>query len=154
MNIIMRVIEKYGKNTLLLLTALLCLVFLIAACAVNNVSEEEKILEMYAQSMRAYAREDLHGVMKNISRDFHSSVDNQKNYDEVQEYRSLFIRKNSNVSVDFRGINIEVNKSKAIVKLKVHVRTDQAEDSWAEIDTLRKRWGKWEIVSWNILKGS
>jgi len=145
----MRSIEKYGKNTLLFLNVLLCLVFMTAACAVNNVSEEEKILEMYAQSIQAFTREDLHGVMKNISRDFRSSVDNQKNYDEVQEYRKLFIRKNSNVSVDFRDINIEVNKSKAIVKLKVYVRTDQVEDSWAEIDTLSKRWGKWEIVSWN-----
>jgi len=146
-------IEKYAKNTLILLSVLLCLVFLIAACSVSNISEDDKIMEIYAQSTRAFAREDLHGVMKNISRDFYSSVENQQNYDEVSEFRRLFIRTNSNVSVDFRDINIEVNKSQAIVKLKVNVLTDQVENSWAEIDTLRKKWGKWEIVSWNILKG-
>lgn len=147
-------IEKYAKNTLFLLSVLLCLVFLIAVCTVSNISEDDKIMEIYAQSTRAFAREDLRGVMKNISRDFYSSVENQQNYDEVSEFRRLFIRTNSNVSVDFRNINIEVNKSQAIVKLKVNVRTDQVKNSWAEIDTLRKKWGKWEIVSWNILKGS
>jgi len=145
--------EKYKRNTLLFLNVLLLLVFLIAACAVSNVDEEGEILEMYAQSMRAFAREDLRGVMKNISKDFRSSFENQQNYEEVSEFRRLFILNNSNVSIDFRDINIGINKSKAIVELKVYVYTDQIETSWAEIDTLRKKRGKWEIVSWNILEG-
>ncbi|KPK96368.1 hypothetical protein AMJ80_00280 [bacterium SM23_31] len=146
-------IKKYKRNTLLFLNILLLLVLMTAACAVNNVDEEGKILEMYAQSMRAFAHEDLRGVMKNISKDFRSSFESQQNYEEVSEFRRLFILNNSNVSIDFRDINIEVNNSKAIVKLKVYIHTDQIETNWAEIDTLRKKRGTWEIVSWNILGG-
>ena len=83
---------------------------------------------------------------------FPSKEENQTNYNEVFQFRRLFIINNSNVSVNFTEININIDEFTATVSLKVNIRTDQMVNEWEEIDTLQKRNGKWEIVSWNRLE--
>lgn len=133
--------------TLIWVTALL-----LTGCTTTIEDDHEAILDTYVLTMRAFSREDLRGVMRNISRDFQSDDENQTTYDEVFQFRRLFILNNSNVSVNFTEINITIEESIATVSLKVNVRTDQTRNEWGEIDTLQKRNGKWEIVSWNRIE--
>ena len=124
----------------------------LTGCSVSVDDDHEAILDTYVLTMRAFSREDLRGVMKNISKDFQSNEENQTNYDEVFQFRRLFILNNSNVSVNFTEISINIEESQAIVSLRVNVRTDQTINEWDEIDTLEKRGGNWEIVSWNRIE--
>ena len=133
-----------------IIAVILTILLAIAACTAKRSSDEEKILEIYAQMSRTFSREDLRGVMKDISKEFQSEMENQKNYEEVQKYRKTFILNNSNVSIDFRNISISVSKSKAAVKLTVSMNTDQITENWVEIDSLEKKHGSWKIVSWKL----
>lgn len=136
------------KNKMLI-AILLMIVMLLTGCTTTIEDDHEAILDTYVLTMRAFSREDLRGVMRNISKDFKSNEENQTNYDEVFQFRRLFILNNSNVSVDITEINISIEESIAKVSLRVNVRTDQTVNDWEEIDTLQKRNGKWEIVSWD-----
>lgn len=128
------------------------IVLLLIGCTTAVENDHDAILDSYVQTMRAFSREDLRGVMRTISKEFHSKEENQTNYDEVFQFRKLFILNNSNVSVNFTEINIKIEKSTATVSLKINVRTDQMVNEWEEIDTLQKRNGKWEIISWDRLE--
>jgi len=128
----------------ILLTALLA----VTSCTTKKISDEEKIIELYAQMSHSFSQEDLRGIMKYISKEFESDVENQKNYKEVYKSRKTFILENSNVTVDFRNISIKLSKSSASVKLSVSFNTDQLTANWTEIDSLIKKYGSWKIISW------
>lgn len=134
-------------NGFIMMTALL-----LTGCTTTSEDDNEAILDTYVLTIRAFSREDIRGVMRNISRDFQSKEEDQTTYDEVYQFRRLFILNNSNVSVSFTEISINIEESIATVSLKVNVRTDQTRNEWGEIDTLHKRNGKWEIVSWNRIE--
>jgi len=123
---------------------------MVSACSLAPRDDADVILDMYAETMRAFSNEDLHGIMKNISKDFHSNVNDQRDYEELRENRKRFILNNSNVAIGFRNINIKTEKSRATVQYTVVIKTDQIEMKWAQTDTLRKSWGKWKVVSWYI----
>lgn len=128
------------------------IIVLSIRCSGRSVDETEAIMDMYYQTMKAFSREDLRGVMKNISKDFHSTEADQHNYDELFEFRKLFILNNSNLSIEFREIRIIVEESKATAKFTIHLHTDQMTEIWEEIDTLEKTRGDWKIVSWNKIR--
>ena len=135
---------SYISIKVILLTALL----VVASCTTKKISDEEKIIELYAQMSHSFSQEDLRGIMKYISKEFESDVENQKNYKEVYKSRKTFILENSNVTVDFRDISIKLSKSSASVKLSVSFNTDQLTANWTEIDSLIKNYGSWKIMSW------
>lgn len=135
---------SYISIKVILLTALL----VVASCTTKKISDEEKIIELYAQMSHSFSQEDLRGIMKYISKEFESDVENQKNYKEVYKSRKTFILENSNVTVDFRDISIKLSKSSASVKLSVSFNTDQLTANWTEIDSLIKKYGSWKIISW------
>jgi hypothetical protein len=135
---------SYISIKVILLTALL----VVASCTTKKISDEEKIIELYAQMSHSFSQEDLRGIMKYISKEFESDVENQKNYKEVYKSRKTFILENSNVTVDFRNISIKLSKSSASVKLSVSFNTDQLTANWTEIDSLIKKYGSWKIISW------
>jgi hypothetical protein len=135
---------SYISIKVILLTALL----VVASCTTKKISDEEKIIELYAQISHSFSQEDLRGIMKYISKEFESDVENQKNYKEVYKSRKTFILENSNVTVDFRDISIKLSKSSASVKLSVSFNTDQLTANWTEIDSLIKKYGSWKIISW------
>lgn len=122
----------------------------IISCGNAFQDDSEAILDIYAEIMFAYSREDLHGIMKNISKDFHSNVDNQKSYKELKESMTEFIKNNSNVSIEFRNIELEIEKSNAVAFYDVKLVSNRNIESWSRIDTLKKSWGTWEIISWSI----
>ncbi len=109
---------------------------------------------MYTEIIQAFAREDLRGVMFNISKDFQSDVEYLQTYGEILEHRRSFILNNSKVSVNFRDISIVLDGSHAEVSYRFQAETDQVEMSWSEIDMLQKSWSGWEIYSWQIIVGS
>ena len=128
------------------------LIVLSIRCSSRSVDETEAIIDIYYQTMKAFSREDLRGVMKNISKDFHSAEEDQHNYDELFEFRKLFILNNSNLSIEFREIRITVEESRATARITIHLHTDQMTETWEEIDTLEKIRGDWKIVSWNKIR--
>ncbi|MFC1493425.1 nuclear transport factor 2 family protein [candidate division KSB1 bacterium] len=134
-----------------------CLIFLVflmtltgVGCFLDNTSDEEVILEIYADVMRAYAREDLKGIMDPIDKDFTSDVQYQTDFEELKSTKADFILKNSNVNVDFRNIRINITEDDAIVQYRVLLETDQMSSSWTQIDTLHKKNGGWKIISWRV----
>lgn len=137
------------KQAALLLIFILPILF---GCTGFSGTDEEIILEMYAQIVLSYSREDLYGVMKYVSKDFTSDIEDQKTYDEVREYRKSFILRNRNVSIGFRNINMTIDNSKAEVTYEVHVDTNRLNDRWKQSDTLMKKRGKWEIVSTKLVE--
>ncbi|MCP4725072.1 MAG: nuclear transport factor 2 family protein [bacterium] len=136
---------KYCLSSLILFSILTCF-----GCFLDQVSDEETILEMYADVMRAYAREDLKGIMEPIDKDFISEVRDQTDYEELKSTRADFILDNSNVKIDFRNIRINITESDAIVQYLVMLETDLVNSSWTQIDTLQKDGGDWKIITWRV----
>ena len=124
------------------------------SCGFGAEDGSERILDMYAQIVQAFDKEDLHGVMQYVSKDFESEIEDQATYDEVREFRRIFILENHNVSVDFRNINIEIDGSKAVVSYDMHVTSSKMEDTWSQRDVLNKKFGGWEIVHSIIIEKS
>jgi len=142
---------KYFRVFMLLMaTGFLLLCFMCTGL----MNDEDIILEMYAKIMRSYNREDLHGVMVYISKDYRSDIENQRTYDEVKEYRRLFILSNTNVSIDFRNIVINVLEDMATITYDIHMKTNRLRKNWSQTDTLRKSRGKWEVVSSELIEQS
>lgn len=138
----------YGKYCII---TLLFLIFLTAiGCSFDNATDEEIILDMYADVMRAYAREDLKGVMDPIAKDFNSEVKSQTDYEELKSTKADFILNNSNVRIEFRNIRLNISDNDAIAQYNVILETDQMNSTWVQIDTLHKDGGRWKIISWRI----
>ncbi len=138
----------------ILCCAVLLTILLLFGCKGNSTDDEQEILEMYTEIIQAFAREDLRGVMFNISKDFQSDVEYLQTYGEILEHRRSFILNNSKVSVNFRDISIVLDGSHAEVSYRFQAETDQVEMSWSEIDMLQKSWSGWEIYSWQIIVDS
>jgi len=124
-----------------------CFFLIFMACSGLFSDDSEKILENYAQILRAFNREDLHGVMKYIAEDFHSNIKEQRTYDEIKTHRRLFILEHSNILVEFRNLNISIKDSDATVSYQINLRTNKLRESWNQTDTLHKSRGKWKIIS-------
>lgn len=146
--------KQYVKSFSLIFLSLVFsfIIVLSIRCSSRSVDDTEAIMDIYYQTMKAFSREDLRGVMKNISKDFRSTEADQHNYDELFEFRKLFILNNSNLSIEFREISITVEESKATAKFIIHLHTDQMTETWEETDKLEKTRGDWKIVSWDKIR--
>ncbi len=143
--------KRVHKKLLIQITIIAGCAMCLYGCSSSPDTEEQTIVEMYSKIMQAYAREDLRGIMLNISKDFQSNVESLRSYREILEFRRLFILNNSSVSVNFRDISINIgDNGKAEVSYIINIITDQNEYSWEEVDMLQKSWGNWEIYSWDI----
>ncbi len=137
------------KKTLILLILVL-IQFSFLLCTKINQTEEEQILNVYADNARALNREDLRGVMKHISEDFTSSIDGQKSFEELKDDRAKFILSNTAVNVAYREISIEFEDETAYVDVEISLITDSIDLIWTQRDKLVKENGDWKIVFWEI----
>ncbi|MFC1477437.1 hypothetical protein ACFL6L_03110 [candidate division KSB1 bacterium] len=131
----------------LLIWVINCLILLLSACGGPETVDPEEIVELYAEIMYAFNREDLHGVMKHTSKDFTSDIEDQTTYDEVRKYRQSFILNNRNVNIDFENIEIDQGDSEITVTYDISMVTHRLREKWTQVDILTKTRGSWEIVS-------
>ncbi|MFC1553910.1 nuclear transport factor 2 family protein [candidate division KSB1 bacterium] len=141
---------KYLKNILLFMF-LICVILISNGCKVEKVSDEDNIMELYAEIIKSFENKDIKTSMQFISKEFESNVKDQSNYTEVYLYRQSLFRNENILSVDIRDLKVELQEKKAVVSYDFHLKLFNRQKNWSEIDTLIREDGEWKIVTWKIL---
>lgn len=124
--------------------------FLFCLQCGENISDEEKILNLYSDLAIEYNKENLRGIMKPLSKKFQTSIENYRDYEDVKRTMAMILLRNRNIYVDFLNFEININDNKADVKYDMHFTSDQYEYEIKKIDYLEKNWGTWKITSWEF----